>query len=75
MSGFAGNAFAGGGFDRPRMMAALIALVTTLFLISVAPGFPYRRAARRIAVAAYAVALVVVLAWVALWLAGAEVSR
>ncbi len=45
------------GFDRQRLILALILAATALYLIAVAPGFRYRRAARTMAVTVYAAAL------------------
>jgi len=55
------------GFDRQRLIGVLITLATALFLMAVAPRFPYRRAARRAAIVVYGAALVGVVAWVVLW--------
>jgi hypothetical protein len=57
-------------FDRQRLVGVLITLATALFLMSVAPRFPYRRVARIGAVAVYGAALIGVAVWVALWLLG-----
>jgi hypothetical protein len=57
-------------FDRQRLIGVLITLATALFLMAVAPGFPYRRAARRAAIVVYGAALIGVVAWVVLWLLG-----
>jgi hypothetical protein len=57
-------------FDRQRLLGVLITLATALFLMAVAPGFPYRRAARIGAAVVYGVALIGVAVWVALWLLG-----
>ena len=56
--------------DRQQLIGALITLATALFLMAVAPGFPYRRAARRAAMAVYGAALIGVAVWVGLWLLG-----
>jgi hypothetical protein len=58
------------GFDRERLIGALITLATALFLLAVAPRFRYRRAARVAAVAIYGAVLLGVAAWVVLWLLG-----
>ena len=58
------------GFDRQRLVSALVLASTALFLIAVAPWFPYRRAAQRVAVAGYVLAAGIVIAWVAAWLLG-----
>jgi hypothetical protein len=58
------------GFDRQRWLAALVLAATALFLIAVAPRFPYRRAAQRVAVAGYVLAAGIVMVWVAAWLLG-----
>jgi hypothetical protein len=58
------------GFDRQRLVSALVLASTALFLVAVAPRFPYRRAAQRVAVAGYILAAGVVIAWVAAWLLG-----
>jgi hypothetical protein len=57
-------------FDRQRLIGVLITLATVLFLMAVAPGFPYRRAARIGAVVVYGAALIGIAVWVVLWLAG-----
>jgi hypothetical protein len=61
--------------DRQQIFAVLIGSATVLFVAAGAPGFRYRRQVRIAAVAVYGVALVVVLAWVAMWLAGADIRR
>ena len=63
------------GFDKQRLIATLTLSATALFLIAVAPGFRYRRAARRLAIAVYAITVVMVLGWVVLWLFGVDVGR
>jgi hypothetical protein len=57
-------------FDRQRLLGVLITLATALFLMAVAPGFPYRRAARIGAAVVYGAALIGVAVWVVLWLLG-----
>lgn len=60
------------GFDKQRLISVLVTAATALFVMTVMPGrFPYRRATRIAAVAAYGAALLVALAWVVLWLFGA----
>ena len=57
------------GFDRHQAIAALIALVTVLFVA--ASAMPaWRRQLRAAAIIGFAVALAVVLVEIALWLAG-----
>jgi hypothetical protein len=63
------------GFDRQRLIGALVLLATALYLIAVAPGFRYRRATRLVALTVYAIAIGVVLVWIALWLIGVEPGR
>jgi hypothetical protein len=59
------------GFDRHQLLAGLLALITALFVASGMPGMErWGRQLRRIAIAGYLVALVLVLADIALWLAG-----
>ena len=59
-------------FDRQRLVGALVLAATALFLVAVAPGFRYRRAARRVAVAVYAIVSAGVAVWAVLWLVGME---
>jgi len=54
-------------FDRGRLIAALATAATALYLMAVAPGMRYRRAARVLALLLYATAVVAALAWAALW--------
>jgi predicted branched-subunit amino acid permease len=62
------------GFDQQRLVTGLILAATALFLVAVAPGFRYRRAARRAAIALYAAAAAaVVIGLIVLWLAGVAV--
>ena len=61
------------GLDRQRLILALILAATALYLLAVAPGFRYRRAARTMAVTVYAVAFVGVCAWVLLWFTEADI--
>ncbi len=63
------------GFDRQRLILALILAATALYLLAVAPGFRYRRAARTMAVSVYAAAFVGVCAWVFLWFTEADIGR
>jgi hypothetical protein len=58
------------GLDRQRLIGALIALATVLFLVAIAPGMRYRREARRAAIAIYAATAAAVLVWAVLWLLG-----
>jgi hypothetical protein len=59
------------GFDRHQALAALIALVTALFVAAGAmPTWRWRRQLRAGAIIGFAIALFVVLAEIALWLAG-----
>jgi hypothetical protein len=59
--------------DRQRLIGAAITVATALFLMAVAPRFPYRRAARIAAIAIYGAAMAGVVAWVVLWLLGVNV--
>ena len=61
------------GLDRQRLILALVLAATALYLLAVAPGFRYRRAARTMAVTVYAVAFVGVCAWVLLWFTEADI--
>jgi hypothetical protein len=61
-------------FDRERLIGALITLATALFLMAVAPKFPYRRAARIAAVVIYGAVFAGVVAWVVLWLFGVDLG-
>lgn len=63
------------GLDRQRLILALILAATALYLLAVAPGFRYRRAARILAVTVYAAAFIGVVAWVLLWFAEADIGR
>jgi hypothetical protein len=56
--------------DPQRVAMALTLLATAMYLIAVAPGFGWRRQLRLAAIGVYAIALAVVLGWIALWLAG-----
>lgn len=57
------------GLDRQQALSALIMLITALFLGGFVAG--QRRATfRRLAIGLYGVAMVLVLIWVAAWLAG-----
>jgi hypothetical protein len=56
--------------DRERLIGVLITLATVLFLMAVAPRFPYRRAARIGAAVVYGAALIGVVVWIVLWLIG-----
>jgi hypothetical protein len=58
------------GFDRQRMIGALLLAATALYLIAVAPRFPYRRATRALALTVYAIAFGAVVLWVVLWMEG-----
>ena len=59
------------GFDRHQAIAALIALVTALFVAAGAmPTWRWRRQLRAAAIIGFVVALAVVLVEIALWLAG-----
>ncbi len=60
-------------FDRQRLITALMLSGTALYLIAVAPGFPYRRAARRLAIAIYALTVAIVIGLIVLWLLGIAV--
>jgi len=58
------------GFDRHQAIAALIALVTALFVAAGAmPALRWRRQLRAAAIIGFAIALAVVLSEIALWLA------
>ena len=63
------------GLDRQRLILALILAATALYLIAVAPGFRYRRAARTMAISVYAVAFIGACAWVLLWFVEADSGR
>jgi hypothetical protein len=58
--------------DREQVLGVLITLATALFLMAIAPRFPYRRAARIAAVVFYGAAFVGVVIWVVLWLCGVK---
>ena len=59
------------GFDRGQAIAALIALVTALFVAAGAmPGLRWRRQLRAATIIGFAVALAIVLVDIAIWLAG-----
>jgi hypothetical protein len=61
------------GFDRHRAIAALIALVTALFVAAGAmPGLRWRRPLRVAAIVGFAIAVAFVLVDIALWLAGPD---
>jgi hypothetical protein len=66
MQGF-GNGFASNPFDTQQLIAAAALAATALFVASVGPGFPFRRATRIAAVALYGATFVAVLVYVALW--------
>ena len=59
------------GFDRQRLVAALMLAVMVLYLLARAPGFRYRRAARIAAITVFTVVVAGLVVWVVLWLAGA----
>lgn len=60
------------GIERGQAIAALMAAVTALFLLSrLAPAPRWRQQLRRTAVAAYAIAAAIALIWAILWLIGA----
>ncbi len=50
----------------------LITLATVVFLMAIAPRFPYRRQARIAAVVIYGVAAIAAAVWVVLWLCGVK---
>jgi len=56
--------------DRTQMISATVLVATALFVMSVGPGFRYRRATRIAAVALYGATFVAVLIYVALWSIG-----
>ena len=56
------------GLNRQQMFAALIGLVTVLFVMGGLPG-PWRRQLRAAAVAVFILALVAALVQIGLWLA------
>jgi hypothetical protein len=56
--------------DRQQLIGALVTLATVLFLMAIAPGFRYRRAARIAAVSVYSAVLAGVVVWVVLWWLG-----
>lgn len=57
-------------FDLNRTISALVLAATVLFLMTVAPGFRWRRQARVAALAIYGATLVGILVYIALWLSG-----
>ena len=57
-----------GGLNRQQMFAALIGLVTALFVMGGLPG-PWRRQLRAAAIAVFILALVAALVQIGLWLA------
>jgi hypothetical protein len=63
-----------GGFDRERLVGVLITLATALFLMAIAPRFPYRRAARVTAIVIYGAAAIGVVVWVVLWWFGVQLG-
>ncbi|HUI34249.1 MAG TPA: hypothetical protein VLX67_01840 [Stellaceae bacterium] len=63
------------GFDRQRLILALILAATALYLVAVAPGFRYRRAARTMAVTVYAAVFIGVCAWIVLWFTESDIGR
>ena len=63
------------GIDRQRLILALILAATALYLIAVAPGFRYRRAARTLAVTVYAIAFIGAVAWMLLWFLEPDIGR
>ncbi len=52
------------------MITALVLAATALFLMTMAPGFRWRRQARVAALAVYGATLLGVLVYIALWLCG-----
>ena len=61
------------GFDRRQAIAALIALVTALFVAAGAvPRLGWRRPLRVAAIIGFAIAVAFVLVDIALWLAGPD---
>jgi hypothetical protein len=58
------------GFDRQRLVAALTLAVVVLYLLAVAPGFRYRRAARIAAITVFTVVFTGLVVWVVLWWLG-----
>jgi len=61
------------GFDRRQAIAALIALVTALFVAAGAvPWLRWRRQLRAAAIIGFAIAVAFVLIDIALWLAGPD---
>ncbi|MGE5269372.1 MAG: hypothetical protein ACM3JG_06825 [Thiohalocapsa sp.] len=59
------------GFDRQRLMTALVLLVTALFVASGRPqAARWRQRLRRAAIVAFVFAAAVVVGEIALWLAG-----
>ena len=56
------------GLNRQQLFAALIGLVTALFVMGGLPG-RWRRQLRRAAIAVFILAMVVVLVQIGLWLA------
>ena len=58
--------------DREQVLGVLITLATVVFLMAIAPRFPYRRQARIAAVVIYGVAAIAAVVWVVLWLCGVK---
>ena len=56
--------------DRQRLVSALMLAATALFLLAVAPGFRYRRAARIAAITVFTVVFTGVVVWTVLWSLG-----
>ncbi len=56
--------------DRQRLIGALFTTATALFLMAVAPRFPYRRTARVAALTLYGILLAGVIVWVVMWSLG-----
>jgi hypothetical protein len=58
------------GFDRQRMVGALMLAASALYLMAVAPRFRYRRVTRALALTIYAIAFGAVVVWIVMWMEG-----
>jgi len=56
-------------WDDQHVVAGLMLLATVMYLLAVAPGFRRRRTLRIAAIAAYAMAFLVVVGLIVVWLA------
>ena len=57
-------------FNPNQTISALVLVATALFLMTMAPWFPWRRQARIAALAIYGATLLGVVVYIALWLCG-----